>query len=119
METGNVSAACRKAKITRQNAYFARDDDELFAAAWKEALVIATELLELEARRRAEKGTLEPVYYQGDLVGRVRKYSDTLMIFLLKAHAPDKYRDNVLNDHSGEIVMRVIYGDERTDDPST
>lgn len=97
---GNVSAACRKAKIERSTAYRARDD-ELFAAAWDEALVVATEALEEEARRRAAIGVLEPVYQQGMKVGAIRKYSDTLMIFLLKAHAPAKYRDNYRIEHTG------------------
>lgn len=118
-ETGNVTAACKKAKISRAEAYRSRDEDELFNAAWQEALVVATENLELEARRRAENGVLEPVFYLGEKVGSIRKYSDTLMIFLLKAHKPDTYRDNVKNDHSGEVVMRVVYGDQRTDDQIT
>lgn len=98
-ETSNVSAACKKAKISRQQAYRTRDEDAEFEAAWEEALEIATEALELEARRRAEKGTLEPVFYQGVKSGTIRRYSDTLMIFLLKAHKPDKYRDNVRHEH--------------------
>lgn len=97
-DTGNVTAACKKAKISRQRAYEVKDEDALFAAAWKEALEIATENLELEARRRAT-GWLEPVFYLGAKVGSIRRYSDTLMIFLLKAHKPDKYRDNVHHEH--------------------
>lgn len=100
-QTGNVTAACKRAKITRQNAYLTRDADAVFKKAWDEALEIATENLELEARRRAEVGVLEPIYYKGDMVGTIRKYSDTLMIFLLKAHAPEKYRDNQRIEHTG------------------
>lgn len=111
-ETANVSAACKRAKCSRTEAYRTRDEDELFKAAWEEALEIATEALELEARRRAEKGVLEPIFYQGVKAGTIRRYSDTLMIFLLKAHKPEKYRDNVKNDHSGEIIVRVKYADD-------
>lgn len=100
-KTGNVQSSCRKAKVTRQNAYLARKADVVFAAAWEEAIEIATEALELEARRRAERGVLEPIYYQGERVGAVRKYSDTLLIFLLKAHRPEKYRDNVRHEVGG------------------
>lgn len=96
-ETGNVSAACRKAQISRVRAYELRNEDEVFRAAWDEALVMATEALELEARRRAE-GFPEPIYYNGKKIGIVRRYSDTLLIFLLKAHDP-KYRDNIKIDH--------------------
>lgn len=98
-ETGNITAACRKAKISRQRAYEVKDQDEVFAAAWKDALETATELLELEARRRAEEGFLEPIFHQGQQVGAARKYSDTLLIFLLKAHKPNTYRDRI--EHTG------------------
>jgi hypothetical protein len=118
-QTGNVSVACKRAKISRKTAYETRESDKLFDAAWKEALEVATEALELEARRRAEEGTLEPIYHQGLQVGTVRKYSDTLMIFLLKAHAPDKYRENIKNDHAGEILLRIQYGNDGTDDSAS
>lgn len=106
-ETGNVSAACKKAKITRQNAYLARDNDEFFAAAWKEALEVSVENLELEARRRAEKGVIETQYYLGKKIGIIRRYSDTLLIFLLKAHRPEKYRDNQHIEHSGSVGVQI------------
>ena len=100
---GNVTAACDKAKISRQHAYRTRNADPDFAAAWDEALAEATERLEMEALRRARDGVLEPVFYKGDKIGSVRRYSDTLLIFLLKAHAPDKYRENSRVEHSGRI----------------
>lgn len=107
---GNVSAACRKAKVERSTAYRAREDTE-FAAAWDEALEIATEALEEEARRRAAVGVLEPVYQAGKRVGAIRRYSDTLMIFLLKAHAPAKYRDNYRIEHTGANGGPIEYQD--------
>lgn len=99
---GNVTGACDKAKIDRKWAYTVRKQDPDFAAAWDEALDEATERLELEAHRRAHDGTTEPVFYQGEMVGSVRKYSDTLLIFLLKAHKPEKYRDSFKIEHSGK-----------------
>lgn len=100
-KTGNVAASCRKAKVNRSLVYSWRNEDETFAEAWDEALDIAIEMLEEEARRRAQDGVLEPVYYLGAKVGSVRKYSDTLLIFLLKAHRPGKYRDHHSVEHSG------------------
>ena len=39
----------------------------------------------------------------------VRDYSDTLAVFLLKAHAPDKYRENSKVEITGEIdIVRVL-----------
>jgi len=101
---GNVSAACKKAKIDRSTAYEWRKDDPNFAKRWEEAIEIATEWMEEEARRRAADGVLQPVFQGGKRVGSIRKYSDTLLIFLLKAHKPEKYRDNYHIEHAGTLT---------------
>ena len=36
----------------------------------------------------------------------MRKYSDVLLIFLLKAHRPRVYRDHVQVEHSGDVELR-------------
>lgn len=92
---GNVTLSCEMAGISKRAAYDWREVDPNFATAWNEAVEAGTEELELEARRRALIGVEEPVFYQGEICGTVRKYSDTLMIFMLKGRRPDKYRDNV------------------------
>lgn len=106
-ETGNVARACRVAKINRSTAYLHRKDSEDFRAAWTEAVEIAVGLLEDEAWRRAREGVLEPVYQGGKLVGKVHKYSDTLLIFLLKAHNPAKYRENI-NITSEDVPLLIL-----------
>ncbi len=95
----HVRDACRKAKIGAAQVYKCRAADSRFADAWAEAIRIGTAELEAEAGRRAYHGTLKPVYQKGVLVGRIREYSDTLLIFLLKARRPQKYRERV--EHSG------------------
>lgn len=92
-ETANVTLAARSVGITLGTAYKHRKDDALFAERWAEAIDEAVDMLEAEAHRRAFQGTEEPVFYKGDEVGYVRKYSDPLTMFLLKAHRPDKYRE--------------------------
>ena len=57
------------------------------------------------ARRRAIDGFEEPVFYQGAVVGAVRKYSDRMLELLLKGHAPEKYKDRV--QHSGDVKVNV------------
>ena len=59
------------------------------------------------ARRRAAEGTLKPVYQGGKLVGEIREFSDTLLIFLLKGKRPEVYRENVKVEHSGKIAHDV------------
>lgn len=93
-ESPNVSAACHRAGIARQFAYKVKDEDPAFSAAWDDALEQSTDALVGEAYRRARDGTAKPVFYKGDECGVIKEYSDTLTIFLLKAHRPDVYRDN-------------------------
>lgn len=114
-KTGNVSASARKAKISRNTVYELYNDPAAadFKQAWNDALEVATDDLEMEARRRAAKGVLEPVYYRGKKVGSVRRYSDTLIIFLLKAHRPQKFRENVDVTSGGEkLTINVALSDD-------
>ena len=99
--TGNVRLAASNADVARQVAYRARDSSATFRADWDEALEEARELLEAEARRRAAIGVDEPVFYKGQVVGHIRKYSDNLLMFLLKAHWPEKFRAHYAVEHSG------------------
>ena len=39
-------------------------------------------------------GVEQPVFYRGEIAGTVRKYSDVLLIFLLKVTRPNIYREN-------------------------
>lgn len=89
----SVAAACEAAITTRRTAYNHRNADKAFAEAWDAALEAGTDKLEDEAKRRAHDGVEEPVHYQGVRVDTVRKYSDTLLIFLLKGRRPEKYRE--------------------------
>lgn len=115
-DTCNVSAAARAAGIHRDTAYAHRKADPTFAAGWDSALEIATDALEAEVRRRALKGTVKPIYQGGKRVGKVREYSDTLAIFLLKAHRPDRFRERVSQEHTGAVEVTVRYVDvDRSD----
>lgn len=81
--TGTVRAACEAAGITRRAAYVARARNPRFSAEWDSAIEEACDELEAIARQRA------------------KETSDTLLIFLLKAHRPEKYRETNRVEHSG------------------
>lgn len=130
--TGNVSRSARVVGISRQRVYELKRADAGFAAEWDDALEEGVDNLEEEARRRAYEGTLKPVFYQGAECGQIREYSDTLMIVLLKAHRPDKYRDRsdtTVTHQGGVRVMQspgiadpaewdeAAEGHDRTDNP--
>lgn len=51
------------------------------------------ESLQAEVVRRGRDGVLEQVYWRGQVVGDVRKYSDNLLMFEVKKRDPE-YRDN-------------------------
>lgn len=90
----SVALAARGSGISRTTVYNYRKQSVEFAQRWRKAKAEALELLEAEAWQRA------------------RKQSDTLMIFLLKAHKPNKYQDRlrILHDfNSAEIkTLRQI-----------
>lgn len=94
------SAAC--AGYSRRAVYYYRDDDQEFAERWEDAIQKHIEVLETEADRRAVEGVEEPVYYQGAECGRVKKFSDTLLMFRLKKLDPS-YRERFDLTHTGEI----------------
>jgi hypothetical protein len=103
-DTGNVHLAEEAAGVSRSLAYKRRGQDAAFAEAWDEALEEAIDKLEAVAWRRASEGVKKTkgVWFNGRRVGEeaVLEFSDTLLIFLLKAHRPQKYRENVQVSHS-------------------
>lgn len=112
--SGNVSLAAKFAGLDRNKFYDARAVDPEFAQAWSDALDQAADLLEEEARRRGHDGVEEPVFgrisrEQDGQIGAIRKYSDTLLIFLLKGCRPDKYRERREISGPGGGPLRVEY----------
>jgi len=91
----NVTRAARAAGVSRKTAYQYRDNDGEFAEQWNDALGQGIDSAEAELYRRAVKGVVKPVYQGGAEVGKVREYSDTLLIFLLKSHRPKIYNQPV------------------------
>ena len=96
-DTGSVTAAIAVASTSRTRVYELRKADPAFATAWDEAEEIAIDRLEAEARRRAVEGVTEPLVSAGKLVRdddgqpiAVRRYSDHLLLALLKARRPPR-----------------------------
>ena len=87
-ENCNVTNACRAAGVGRNTVYEHRKTDQGFAAAWDDAVEQGIERLELVARNRA------------------LTVSDTLAIFLLKAHRPKVYRDSAAGTDDDPVTHR-------------
>lgn len=75
VEYGTISAACKAAGIGRSTWYGIKKDDPQFAADAEHAKHEVADGLEQEAIRRAYDG------------------SDVLLIFLLKGHKPEKFKE--------------------------
>lgn len=93
---GSIKAAAQDAEIDR-TTHYTWMDDETYRKAYERARQIAADALEEEARRRAVEG----------YIGKdgVREYSDKLLIALLKANFPDRYKERVESkvELSGEV----------------
>lgn len=107
-EHGNVKRAAETAGVDRTNLYRKRQNEPEFAEEWEKAKALGTEALEDEARRRAYEGWEEPVWHQGEQCGTVRKFSDTLLIFLLKGLKPETYRERQSVELSGQLKTAEI-----------
>ena len=89
--TGNVTTSAEAVGVARHMVYEWRKQDPSFARKWEEALAIAVDALAMEARRRALDGVEEVRYFQGEPIGTIRKYSDQLLMFLLRAYDPETF----------------------------
>lgn len=89
-----------------------RSSDDDFTRAWDEAIEGGTDRLEDEAFRRAHDGVAEPVISGGrqvvDAEGAplvVRRYSDNLLVTLLKARRPERFKDRVSADFNASVKV--------------
>lgn len=100
--TGNVRQACIAADIDRSFVYKTKNSEEEFNKQWQDAMDDAIDDLEMVARARAQE------------------QSDLMMIFLLKAHRPEKYRENryvqLVGDGGGPVKQEVTHEHNLTTD---
>lgn len=104
----SVTKASTLSGMARRTAYNHRKSEPNFAELWDEAIEAGTDHVEDEALRRAVEGTEDPVFYQGEQVGIVTRYSDSLLVMLLKARRPEKYKDRQLHEHSGSLDIEGL-----------
>lgn len=110
--SGNIGWSADQVGIHRSTFYSWLETDDQFAAAYRQAEIRATEVLEKEAWRRAVEGSpyTRTSYYRGEPVGTDHKieYSDQLLTLLLRARAPERYREKV--DMNVSQVVKAIAG---------
>ena len=109
-----------EADISKKTHYNWLNADAAHAAEYAEVAEDVTQTLEHEARCLESEGWEDPVYYKGKVVGHVRKFSDVLLIFLLKARRPEVYRERQdLSAHvTGKLEVKshgTLAGNRRRD----
>ena len=104
-ECGQPTKAARTAGVDVSGLYKEQKRNPDFAKEWEEAIDVAMYGAESEVYRRSVEGWDHPVYQRGELVGSFRKHSDILLMFMLKAHNPGKYRDTYRGTDGGDVNL--------------
>ena len=114
-DCGVVEEAARAVDMSPKSCYRLRRAPGAgnFAAAWDAAIHNASKRLLDVAFDRAINGSDEPVYDKdGRRVGRRMKTNDRLLMFLLRAYMPDRFRssevDPRLIDHEPPLALAPV-----------
>ncbi len=94
-DTGSVDQAARMVRMSVTGCYRLRraPGAEDFNAAWSAAIDAASKKLLDAAFERALVGSEEPVFdREGNRVGRRFRQSDRMLMFLLRAYMPERFR---------------------------
>lgn len=102
VELPNITAVCKIFGVNPTTMRRHRKKDSDFDAKVKEALEDGYDGFEAEAIRRGVQGIKEPVFFQGMEVGEVTKYSDNLLMLLLKGRKSKVYGNK--NTEEGQNV---------------
>lgn len=97
VETCSITKACKFTGIEKQNHYNWLNSHRGYQAAFRQAQVAASGVLEDEAIRRAVDGVEKAVTVAGERE-IITVHSDSLLAILLKAWLPEKYKDRT--EHS-------------------
>lgn len=113
----NVKYACDLCAISRATAYEHKAKFPAFSKAWDEACEEAMDYLEQVAFKRATAGQVESQEFDKEtgkiLLRQTVRHSDTLLIFLLKANRPGKYREHhvITGEDGGPIQISAQMSD--------
>ena len=94
-DSGCVAHAAREVSMSPKSCYRLRRSPgaENFAAAWDAAMANAGRMLIDIAFDRAINGSEEPIFDRdGQRVGRRMRHNDRMMMFLMRAYMPDRFR---------------------------
>jgi hypothetical protein len=87
-----LTLALKAARVCYNTLRAHQRNDSEFAAQLKEAEEEGAQLLHDVCFKAALEGNLEPVYWQGEIVGHIRKYDSRMQIEMLRAHMPKVFK---------------------------
>ena len=90
---GNISMSARMIGMSRSTILKFAQKNPSFRVAMNEAIEEARDFALGELLRRGVRGWDEPVWYRGEEVGTIRKYSDSCLIRYVQAHFPQFRHD--------------------------
>lgn len=107
----SVLRACELLQVSRETVYDHRKKDPQFQANWEQAKQDAMMRREDELNLRAFHGVDTPIVHKGKVVMEevdgvmvpvtIKKKSDILLMFSMKAENPEKYKDKSAVEHQG------------------
>jgi hypothetical protein len=104
--SGQLVSSAAQAGVSSQTVRNHREADPEFDTLVEDAISRYRDSVDAEIKRRGIDGIEEPVFYQGVVVGWLRRYSDALALAHAKAHDP-RYRERTQLDvkHSGGVMV--------------
>jgi hypothetical protein len=89
------SRAAKQIRVKLSTIESRKSRDKAFAEAYRLSRLAGSEIVLEEMHRRGVEGFMEPVYYQGNVVGHIRKYSDRALSDLARGLRPDMFDPRV------------------------
>jgi hypothetical protein len=105
---GDLLEACKLARVNYRQVCLWRDADPETAAVLRDAQMMGWATLENAAYKRAVEGVDRDVYYQGEVVGTEKHYSDGLLTQMLKARVPAYSSDDGAASRSMTVNVAIM-----------
>lgn len=116
-EHGVVGEACKKAGVSVTTYYNFKRENPDFAERVIDAFDSANDVLEYTAYHRAVHGVDKGIYHDGEKIATEKRFSDGLLMFLLKGRRPEKFRDNVSLEHKGNVKISLFEAFKKLSSP--
>lgn len=117
--TGQISTAAKAAGVSLDTIYKQKKIHPTLVEEMEIAHHKYCDSMENEMRRRAIEGVVEDVYYQGEVVGTKRVYSDKMLETLMKKERPDAFRERkeISGAGGGPLEINIVQFDATTNKP--